>query len=843
MFRFVMIRLFIFVFLWCANCVAQREPVLKQIDLPHAYYYREMYLPQLTTGPSAAAWSPDSRTLIYSMAGSLWRQNVNSTIAEQLTAGPGYDYQPDWSADGRWLVFSRYNHDAMELWLLDLHDGRTRQLTSGSAVNLEARFSPDGRRLAFVSTSFKGHFHIFAGRFENGELSDIQQLTPENISSLPRYYYSQVDHEISPVWSRDGSEIFFISNRGHIHGTGGFWRMKAQPGASAHEIHYEETTWKARPDFSPEGRRMVYASYLGRSWHQLWVMPEAGGDAFPISYGDYDNINPRWSPDGSKIAFISNRAGNTSLSIQTIPGGAQNEVVARERKYLKPMGKLLLRVTDGGGKPVAARVFVTAEDGRAYAPDDAWMEADDSFDRKERPFEAHYFVTKGISEVTVPAGKVHVGVMRGFEYRFEELSLDILAGKTLEATVPLRLIEWKSPDTRWVSGDVHVHMNYAGTYRNTPSHLIEQAAAENLSIIENLVVNKEQRFPDIAYFSPKLDPASDDDRLLQHAQEFHTSYWGHLGLLNLTRNLILPGYAGYPNTEAASLFPANANVADLAHEQGALVGYVHPLESVPNPAKEAVTFELPADVALGKVDYIEVVGFSDHKSTAEVWYKLLNCGFRLPTAAGTDFMGNYASLRGPIGLNRVYAEIPAGPLKLDPWLQSIKAGRTFATNGPLLRFELGGETPGGEVHLDKKQGVFFKAALGSIVPVDYLQIVCNGKVARELDLSANRTSAYVEGKLPLESSGWCVLRAFSDKAEYPILDLYPYATTSPVYVDIAGAPLGNADDAAYFVAWMGRLITAAQSSKTWNTETEQQAVLAIFQKAQQKYENIAKSRP
>ncbi|MGA7080388.1 MAG: CehA/McbA family metallohydrolase [Terriglobales bacterium] len=835
-----MIRLFIFVFLLCANCVAQREPVLKQIDLPHAYYYREMYLPQLTTGPSAVGWSPDSRTLIYSMAGSLWRQDVQNTIAEQLTAGPGYDYQPDLSADGRWVAFVRYDHDAVELWLLDLRDGRTRQLTSGGAVNLEPRFSPDGKRLAFVSTSSKGHFHIFAGRFEDGELSDVQQLTAENVSPLPRYYYSQVDHEISPVWSRDGSEILFISNRGHIHGTGGFWRMKAQPGAEAHEIHYEETTWKARPDFSPDGKRMVYASYLGQPWHQLWVMPAAGGDAFPISYGDYDNINPRWSPDGSKIAFISNRGGNTSLWIQTIPGGSQSEVLARERKYLKPMGKLLLRVADPRGKPVAARVFVTAEDGRAYAPEGAWMEADDSFDRKEHPFEAHYFDTKGISEVTVPAGKVQVGVMRGFEYRFEELGVEVVAGKTLEATVALRRIEWKSPETRWVSGDAHVHMNYAGTYRNTPSHLIEQAAAENLSIIENLVVNKEQRFPDIAYFSPKLDPASNEDHLLQYGQEFHTSYWGHLGLLNLTRNLILPGYAGYPNTEAASLFPANATVADLAHEQEALVGYVHPLDSVPDPAKDSVTFELPADVALGKVDYIEVVGFSDHKSTAAVWYKLLNCGFRLPTAAGTDFMGNYASLRGPMGLNRVYAEVPAGSLKLEPWLESIKAGRTFATNGPLLRFELGLKTPGGEVHLDKKQDVFFRAALGSIVPVDHLQIVCNGKIARELELSADRTTAYAEGKVPLESSGWCILRAFSDKAEHPILDLYPYATTSPVYVYMAGAPQRNTEDAAYFVAWMERLISAVQSSTAWNTETERQAVLAIFEEARQKYENIAK---
>jgi TolB protein len=103
---------------------AQRQAVLKQIDLPHSYYYREVYLPQLTTGPSAAAWSPDSRSLVYSMAGSLWRQELAGTTAEQLTAGPGYDYQPDWSMDGRWIVFVRYDRDAVELWSLDLRDGR-----------------------------------------------------------------------------------------------------------------------------------------------------------------------------------------------------------------------------------------------------------------------------------------------------------------------------------------------------------------------------------------------------------------------------------------------------------------------------------------------------------------------------------------------------------------------------------------------------------------------------------------------------------------------------------------------------------------------------------------------
>src|SRR5262249_15509297 len=295
---------------------AQRQPVLKQIDLPHRYYYREMYLPQLTTGPNSAAWSSDSRSVVYSMSGTLWRQALNSGTAEQLTAGPGYDYQPDCSPDGRWVVYVSYRQDAIELWVLDLEKKQSHQLTFGGAVNVEPRFSPDGKRLAFVSTSYNGHFHIFVGEFNGGELTNVRRLTGESRNNLPRFYYSQFDHEISPAWSPNGTEIIFVSNRGHIYGTGGFWRMKAEPGAEAREIHYEETAWKARPDFSPDGRRIVYASYLGGQWHQLWVMPVEGGDAFPISYGDFDNTNPRWSPDGKRIAFISNRGGNTSLLIQ-----------------------------------------------------------------------------------------------------------------------------------------------------------------------------------------------------------------------------------------------------------------------------------------------------------------------------------------------------------------------------------------------------------------------------------------------------------------------------------------------------------------------------------------------
>ena len=74
---------------------AEREPVLKQVDLPHSYYWRELYLPQLTTGPSSVSFMPDGKTLIYSMEGSLWRQAIGSDEAVELThPRASYDYQP-----------------------------------------------------------------------------------------------------------------------------------------------------------------------------------------------------------------------------------------------------------------------------------------------------------------------------------------------------------------------------------------------------------------------------------------------------------------------------------------------------------------------------------------------------------------------------------------------------------------------------------------------------------------------------------------------------------------------------------------------------------------------------
>jgi Tol biopolymer transport system component len=835
---------FLLFFLFVIPACAQRRPVLPQIDEPHPYYYRELYLPQLTSGPSSLSWSPDSKELIYSMAGSLWRQKVESEVATQLTDGVGYDYQPDWSPDGKSVIYVSYQNDAMELWLLDLSTGKSVQLTNGGAVNVEPRWSPDGKKIVWVSTQYNRRFHVFEADVKNGALENMVRLTGETKSSLPRYYYSAYDMEINPVWTRDGKEILFVSNRGHIHGTGGFWLVKTEPGAEAREIHYEETSWKARPDFSPDGSRMIYSSYLGRQWQNLWVMPAKGGDAFPLSYGDWDETNARWSPDGKRIAFVSNAEGNTNIMFQEIPSGARRALNLRNRKHSHDWALLEIYIRDEG-KPAYARVSVTDEKGHFYAPDDSSIHADDGFDRSERPFERHYFYStfRGFS-VQVPAGKYQIELARGLEIYVDRRFVELSAGETKEIEIKLSKTNWRTEtQEHWISGDMHVHMNYGGVYKENSEELQIQAESEGLSVVNNLIVNKEQRFPDIASSATSSDAITGKDSAILRGQEFHTSYWGHRGVLDIKDHLLLPGYAGYPSTAAASLYPMNADVFDMAHAEGALVGAVHPFDAVPDPfAKPAqkITDELPVDVALGKLDYMEIVGFSDHKSTAEVWYKVLNLGFRIPAGAGTDAMPNYAApIRGGVGFDRVYVWVPIWPLNLKEWLDGIKLGRTFATNGPLIEFKLGGEMVGSELKFDSSQtAVPFSAKLRSIVPVDHLEVVCNGKVVQTLATDAAKESADITGSLPLRESGWCVLRSWSDKAEYPVMDNYSYATTSPVYVTIGGKRAYSRKDAEYFEAWIGRTIELTSQYPDWNSAAEKELVLKRLREARTVYENL-----
>ncbi len=878
-------RILIFIVLAVLPLSAQRLPALKQIDPPYSSYYREMYLPQLTSGPSSAAWLPDSQSVIFSMQGWLWRQSLGSTTAEQLTNGPGYDYQPDVSSDGKWVIYSKYDHDAIELWLLDLATGKSKPLTKNSAVNLEPRWSPafesGDTRVVFVSTQFNQHFHIFVAQFDAAkqELKEVQRLTEERRSTLPHPYGSPYDHEISPTWSPDGKEIIFVSNHNRSDGAGGFWRMKSTPvlleapppvprgpfgmmarrlppivKEESRQIYDEKTTWRARPEWSPDGKRVLYAAYewpLEGGGHQLSVMTSEGKDAALLSHSSegYDDINPRWSPDGKSIVFVSNRNGALSLWVQDAVGGNQREIVQKMRRFLVPMATIRLQGGGASGVTGPVRVSVTGADGRAYAPDHALVYADKSFDRTEHPFETYYFDLnvsrlRPSDEIVVPAGKVHVEVMHGLESLPVSMDVEVKAGEAKVIPFTLQALHLPgNPAVRWIGGDTHVKMNYGGAYHSTPQTLLQQMAAEDLGVAYELMASEDAEVSParVSVMAGKADPMSSARHHILYGEEFHSSFWGDLAALN-TNSPLIWHFFSFPN-RPLSILPTNAGLADLARIRNdkALVGYTHLFSEIPDPDSDVkLTHELPIDVALGKVDYYEVLGSSDAKSSAAVWYKLLNLGFRLPAAAGSDAVSGYASTRGPVGLDRVYVRTPAVPFKVDTWLDSLKHGHSFATNGPLLRFTLGGQPIGGELKLPARKSVKFTASLRSIVPVDHLEIVCNGEVAINVPMNQTRDASNAIGVLHIARSGWCLLRAWAEKAEGPILDSYPYATTSPIYVTVGNAKPRSPEDANYFLAWVDHVMDNAKANTGYKNDAQKAEVVKTIEAARAVYDKLAK---
>jgi Tol biopolymer transport system component len=372
--------------------LAERKPVAAQIQLPHNYYYREMYLPQLTSGPSALTFSPDGKELVYSMGGSLWRQIIGSDEARELTHAGGYDYQPDWSHDGQHIMFTRYQNDAIELWQLDLQTGQEVALTSHGDINIEPRYSPDDRQVAFVSTADSGHFNLYVAEIVGDRLSASKRLVPEHTSARLSLLLRVPPTTRSILLGRlMVSVLLFVSNRAVAYGTGDIWSVAVNAPEDLKKIFSEETAWRAQPQVAPDGRRVLFSSYHGRQWQQLWLTTMQGAAPLPLTFGEFDRTQARFSPDGSRIGYISNEEGNTSLWIQEIVGGARTRINAAQRHYLKDVGRFQLSVRDEHGKRVPARVSVIASDGRAYAPDNAWMHADDGFDRSLQAFENHYF--------------------------------------------------------------------------------------------------------------------------------------------------------------------------------------------------------------------------------------------------------------------------------------------------------------------------------------------------------------------------------------------------------------------------------------------------------------------
>ena len=106
-------------------------------------------------------------------------------------------------------------------------------------------------------------------------------------------------------------------------------------------------------------------------------------------------------------------------------------------------------------------------------------------------------------------------------------------------------------------------------------------------------------------------------------------------------------------------------------------------------------------------------------------------------------------------------------------------------------------------------------------------------------LKGDRQNLDATGELQVDTGGWLVLRAWNDGSDPQVLDLYPYATTSPIYVDLPGTPLSVPSDAAYFASWLDRVIADAGSRTDYRNDRERNATLDYLRNARDRFRSIA----
>ncbi len=518
------------------------------------------------------------------------------------------------------------------------------------------------------------------------------------------------------------------------------------------------------------------------------------------------------------------------ISTEVEPPGELSDLDLPEHYQLHPVQ---VRLLDENGDATPARIHVRDAEGEYWPPDGhqkniriGWRQdvgGDVLIDGKTYAYVASDFT------VRVPPGRYTIEGLRGIEYEPLTSEFDVASSRT--PPVELRFRRWSHiEEDGWYSGDTHVH------FLDVASAALE-AKAEDLHIVNILATKWGELITDVKQFTGGPDPVSDAQTIVYVNEESRHGFLGHTVLLNL-KKLIYPlgwGSIEEEGVPAGIDYPPMARQADAAHAQGGFVSWAH----FPNPKGEVAI-----DIALGKVDSIDLMTWGNafrqddvRPPASQTWYRFLNCGFRIPATGGTDKMWN----NQVVGIPRTYVNIKEG-LSYTGWLDSIRAGKTFVTTGPVIFLTVDGKGLGETISASKGQDMFVKAEVRSRIPVEKLEIVQGGKIvaAKENpELSRNLT---LETTLNAEKSSWIAARAHSAEilpyqtSWYVVRDGIPLmAHTSPVYVEVDGQPTRSSEDAAFFIGWIDESLDWVKNTARIPDPEQRREMIELFESARKIY--------
>lgn len=468
-----------------------------------------------------------------------------------------------------------------------------------------------------------------------------------------------------------------------------------------------------------------------------------------------------------------------------------------------------------------ARYYLTDASGKLWTPAQAIV--------YRRGKEEHFVTGRGF-EIELPAGTYTLTAERGPEYKPFRTTIQAAADRA--RSVRVALPQWIQMNRRgWYSGDLHNHR----AVEETPLLLL----AEDLNltpVISDWVWDNAQR----PFRPPQGDPIRYADpvhvySVLDKEVERLKAGPGAVDLLGLRKPIPFDGY---------SLSPPNDVFTRQAHEQG---GWVD--------AEKIVWRDIAALAALGHIDFAGIVhnhfnrqgveletdswGMipkerAEYKTPAgmplwsmDVYYRFLNCGFRLPVSAGSA-TGVKAA---PPGYNRVYVNT-GGRFDYETWFRGLKAGRSFATNGPMVFLTVNGQEPGAVLRFAKgsRQRIQVRVEASSRTPMDRLEILFRGRV-----VSTARAPGMIRAEYAttVGESGWFAVRVF-EKYDGTIR----FAHTSPVYVEFEGDRGIGREDAQFFLDWIKRETSYYRGHEGFRQPSHRQEMLDLFESARQVYARL-----